>query len=215
MVGTSGAYRVLYETEQPQPHPGLFLYRADDRRVLEGGALSDGGNVHNWLEETIGPEEDEASLAARDPDDHGLSFLTLLGGERSPGWRAHVYGALTGLTFETTKRDVRQAALEGVAFRFAAVAELLPAVEEVVATGGALVHSPAWCQFMADALARPITLSAVGEASLRGAAVATLERLGETAGEAPLGETFEPRLDRADAYRRARDRDRALYDAAT
>jgi gluconokinase len=215
MVGTSGAYRVLYETARPQPRPGLFLYRADDKRVLEGGALSDGGNVHDWLEETIGPEEDQASLAERDPDDHGLSFLTLLGGERSPGWRAHVQATLTGLTFETTRRDLRQAALEGVSFRFAAVAELLPEVEEVVATGGALVHSPAWCQFVADALARPITLSAVDEASLRGAAVATLERFGETVAEAPLGETFEPRLDRADAYRRARDRDRALYDAAT
>jgi gluconokinase len=215
MVGTSGAYRVLYETERPQPRPGLFLYRVDDRRVLEGGALSDGGNVHYWLEELLGADEDEGSLAGRDPDDHALTFLALLGGERSPGWRTHVRGAVRGLSFETTPRDLRQAALEGVAFRFAAVAELLPEVEEVVATGGALVHSPAWCQIVADALARPITLSAVAEASLRGAAVATLERLGETAGEAPLGRTFEPRPDRADAYRRARERDRELYDAVT
>ena len=124
-------------------------------------------------------------------------------------------GAVQGLSFETTPRDMRQASLEGVAFRFAAVAELLPEVEEIVATGGALEHSPAWCQFMADALARPITLSAVGEASLRGAAVATLARLGKTAPEPPLGRTFEPRLDRADEYREARDRDRALYEAIT
>src|SRR5919108_602149 len=33
MVGTSGAYRVLYETERPQPRRGLFLYRVDERRV--------------------------------------------------------------------------------------------------------------------------------------------------------------------------------------
>jgi gluconokinase len=215
MVGTSGAYRTLYETERPQPRPGLFLYRADERRVLEGGALSDGGNVHGWLEDTFGPEEDEGSLAGRDPTDHGLTFLALLGGERSPGWHAHARGAVRGLRFETTRRDLRQAALEGVAFRFAAVAELLPEVEEVIATGGALEHSLAWCQFMADALARPITLSAVAEASLRGAAVATLERLGKTVPEAALGRTFEPRLDRADEYREARDRDRALYDAIT
>ena len=213
MVGTSGAYRVLYEAERPRPRPGLFLYRVDERRLLEGGALSDGGNVHYWLDEVLG--EDEDSFADRDPDDHGVTFLTLLGGERSPGWRAHVRGALTGLSFETTARDIRQAALEGVAFRFAAVAELMPEVEDVVATGGALVRSPAWCQLMADALGRPITLSAVEEASLRGAAVATLERLGVTAAEAPLGRTFEPRAEHADAYRRARARDRALYEAVT
>jgi gluconokinase len=215
MVGTSGAYRTLYETERPQPRPGLFLYRADERRVVEGGALSDGGNLHGWLDDTFGPVEDEDSLAERDPTDHGLTFLALLGGERSPGWHAHVRGAVRGLSFETTPRDLRQAALEGVAFRFAAVAELLPEVEEVVATGGALEHSVAWCQLMADALARPITLSAVGEASLRGAAVATLERLGKTAPKAPLGRSFEPRLDRADEYREARDRDRALYEGVT
>ena len=215
MVGTSGAYRVLYGTERPQPRPGLFMYRVDDRRVLEGGALSDGGNVHGWLDGLFGVDEDEEALAARDPDDHHLTFLTLLGGERSPGWRAHVRGSISGLSFETTPRDLRQAALEGVAFRFAAVAELLPDVEEVVATGGALVHNPAWCQLMADALARPITLSEVEEASLRGAAVATLERLGETPATAPLGRTFEPRPDRADAYREARERDRRLYDAVT
>jgi gluconokinase len=215
MVGTSGAYRALYETERPQPRPGLFLYRADEGRFLEGGALSDGGNVHGWLEETLGPAEDEEALAERDPSDHGLTFLALLGGERSPGWHAHVRGAVHGLSFDTTPRDLRQAALEGVAFRFAAVAELLPEVEEVVATGGALEHSPAWCQFMADALARPITLSAVDEASLRGAAVATLERLGKTAAAAPLGHTFEPRPDRVDSYREARERDRELYDAVT
>jgi gluconokinase len=215
MVGTSGAYRVLYETERPQPRPGLFLYRVDERRVLEGGALSDGGNLHRWLDVLFGPDEDEASLSERDPESHGLTFLALLGGERSPGWRSHVRGAISGLSFETTPRDLRQAALEGVAFRFAAVAELLPEVEEVVATGGALAHSPAWCQFMADALARPIVLSGVDEASLRGAAVATLERLGETVAQAPLGRTFEPRLDRADAYREGRERDRRLYEAAT
>lgn len=213
MVGTSGAYRVLYETERPQPRSGLFLYRVDGRRVLDGGALSDGGNVWNWLEETLA--EGDEGLADREPGEHGLTFLTLLGGERSPGWHRHARGAVSGLTFDTTARDLRQAALEGVGFRFADVADLLPEVEEIVATGGALAQSPGWCQIMADALARPITLSAVKEGSLRGAAVLALERLGETAGEAPLGRTFEPRVERADAYRAARERQRRLYDAVT
>jgi gluconokinase len=34
MVGTSGAFRVLYESERPQPKPGLFLYLADERRPI-------------------------------------------------------------------------------------------------------------------------------------------------------------------------------------
>jgi gluconokinase len=213
MVGTSGALRTVYETRQPQPRPGLFLHWLDDRRVVEGGSLSDGGNLYAWIEQTL--KDSDGSLADRDPDSHGLTFLTLLGGERSPGWHQDAKGAIQGLTFATTPLDLRQAALEGVAFRFAEIAELMPELEDIVATGGALLKDETWLQFMADALARPITASGVKEASLRGAAVLALERLGLTPAEAPLGRVFEPRAEHADAYRAARERQRALYDATT
>ena len=52
-----------------------------------------------------------------EPREHGLTFLPLLGGERSPGWNGRARGALSGLTFETTPEDVLRAALEG-AIRF-------------------------------------------------------------------------------------------------
>ena len=101
---------------------------------------------------------------------------------------------------------------EGVAFRFAAVADLLPEVEEVVATGGALLHDPDWIQMMADALGRPVRVSGVPEASLRGAAVATLGRIGCQVVDAAPGIVFGPRQERADAYRSARDRQQRLYE---
>jgi gluconokinase len=210
MVGTSGALRILYETERAQPRPGLFLYRLDERRVIEGGALSDGGNLHVWLNETLVASDED--FASRDPDDHGLTVLPFLGGERSIGWDPDAKGVIAGLTFDTTARDIRQAALEGVAFRFSAIADLLPEIEEIVATGGGLLSDPGWIQIMADALARPVTASKVEEASLRGAAVVTLERLGHQAGEAPLGAVFHPRPDRADAYRSAGERQQRLYE---
>jgi gluconokinase len=213
MVGTSGAFRVVYETERPQPRPGLFTHWVDDTRVVEGGSLSDGGNLDAWLGATL--RKDEASLADRDPDSHGLTFLTLLGGERSPGWHQHARGAIHGLSFDTTPTDLRQAGLEGVAFRFAEIADLMPGIVEIVATGGALVGDPDWVQIMADALGRPVTTSGVKEASLRGAAVIALERLGETPPPAPLGDVVQPRGDRVDAYRAARERQRRLYEAVT
>ncbi len=210
MVGTSGALRVLYETDRPQPRPGLFLYRLDERTVLEGGALSDGGALYAWLERTLAPTS--GSLAGRDPGDHGLVFLPFLGGERSTGWDPDARGVVAGLTLETTPVDLRQAALEGVAFRFAAVAELLPGVRDVVATGGALLADPDWIQIMADALGRPVRVSGVREASLRGAAVCALRRAGHEPGEAPLAGVVHPREDRADAYRSARAKQRRLYE---
>jgi gluconokinase len=213
MVGTSGAFRVLYESERPQPQPGLFLYLADERRIVEGGALSDGGNLHEWLERTL--TDAPGSLAQRDPSDHGLVFLPFLGGERSTGWNPHARGTIHGLTLETTPLDLRQAAYEGVAFRFAAIADLLPEVREVIATGAGLLHDRDWIQIMADALARPIHVSGVPEASLRGAAVLALERLGHEVAEAPIAEVVEPRADRAGAYRAAREEQQKLYEALT
>jgi len=213
MVGTSGAFRTVYETEQPQPRTGLFLHWFDERRVVEGGSLSDGGSLYRWVAQTF--KESDGSLADRDPDSHGLTFLTLLGGERSPGWHQHATGAIRGLTFATTPLDLRQAALEGVAFRFAEIADLMPEVKEIVATGGALLKDEDWMQIMADALARPITASAVSEASLRGAALRVLERQKKPIPEAPLGRVFEPREERIEAFRAARERQRRLYDAVT
>jgi gluconokinase len=213
MIGTSGAFRTVYETVQPQPRTGLFVHWLDPRRVVEGGSLSDGGALPKWLGETLCAAE--GSLAGRDPDSHGLTFLTLLGGERSPGWHQHAEGAIAGLTFETTALDIRQAALEGVGFRFAAIAERMQEVREIVATGGALLSDSDWLQIVADALGRPIVASGVEEASLRGAAVLALERLGERPDPAPLGAVVEPRRDHAEAYDRARERQRWLYEAVT
>jgi len=169
--------------------------------VIEGGALSDGGNLYRWLRDTL--VEGEAQ-----PRELALTFLPFLGGERSTGWDPDATGAIVGLTFETTPADIRHAALAGVAFRFAAIADLLPGVEQIVATGGALNKDPRWVQVMADALARPVTLSGVEEASLRGAAVAVVDE----PAEAPLGREFHPREERAEAYRSARERQQRLYE---
>jgi gluconokinase len=214
MVGTSGAIRVVYETQEPKPRPTLFLHWVDGTRVVEGGSLSDGGNLYAWMAQTF-KDDGKGSLADRDPDSHGLTFLSLLGGERSPGWHQHAKGAIEGLTFDTTPLDLRQAGLEGVAFRFAAVARLMPEVEEIVVTGGALLRDADWVQIMADALGRAVVTSGVKEASLRGAAIVVLERLGETPAPAPLGSVVEPRPDKVKAFRAARERERRLYEVVT
>ena len=60
-----------------------------------------------------------------------------------------------------------------------------------------------------------VTVSAVPEGSLRGAAVLSLERQGHEAGSAPTAGVVEPRADRAEAYREAREEQQKLYDALT
>ena len=209
MIGTSGAYRVSYEPDGTPLRSGLFRYYVDERRILEGGALSDGGNLRTWLQQALRLDE---TAALGEPDSHGRTFLALLGGERSPGWRGASRGAIDGLTFETTPEQIFQAALESVAYRFAEIAELIPGVREIVATGGALRAQPGWIQILADVLGRPLMRSAVCEASARGAAVLALERLGFVADEAPTGEAVGPRDEVTEIYRAARKRQRRLYE---
>jgi gluconokinase len=204
MIGTSGALRVV-TTGSPAPPPGLFRYRLDAERAVVGGALSAGGNLHAWLVRTL-RIGDTHGLADRPAAAHGLTFVPSLGGERSPTWDAYARGAIHGLSFETTVADVAQAALEAVAYRFAAVAEQLPDVREVVATGAALVRNDDWAQILADVLEQPVVRSGEGEASARGAAMAVRERLGLAVPAARLGRTFEPRPARFAAHREARGR---------
>ena len=208
MIGTSGALRIVRDGE-PKPRPGLFCYLLDERRVVEGGAISDGGNLYAWLDRTL--RLDDADL--REPDGHGLTFLPLLSGERSPGWNARATGAIAGLTFDVDAVDLLQAGLEGVAYRLAEIAERLPGVREIVATGGALLANRDWIQLCADVLGTPVTASGVEEGSARGAAVYALERLGADADPAPLGRVYEPDARRNELYAAARDRQRELYRA--
>ena len=208
MIGTSGAYRVLHEAEQAQPRHGLFCYLLDERRVVEGGAVSDGGNLHAWLKRTL--RLDDPRLEA--PVAHGLTFLPLLGGERSPGWNPAATGAVAGLTFNTRPDELYEAALAGIGYQFAEIASLLPEVRELVATGYALLASPPWIQLCADVLGRPVTASAVAEGSARGAAVHVLERLGVEPDPAPLGATYEPDAERTKLHAAARRRQRLLYE---
>jgi gluconokinase len=208
MIGTSGAYRVLRESDRSEPPPGLFRYLLDERRIVEGGAVSDGGNLHAWLERTLRLSDPRLALRR----DHGLTLLPLLGGERSPGWNPHATGALVGLTFDTGPDDLYQAAHEGIAYRLAEIASLLPGVREVVATGHALLANPAWIQLCADVLGRPLAASAVEEGSARGAAVHALERLDAAPDPAPLAQTYAPNPERTAFHAAARERQRELYE---
>jgi len=200
MVGTSAATRVVYDAVGATPRPGLFLYRLDRERVCEGGALSDGGNLHAWLLATL-RDLDTVGIAERPAAAHGLTFVPFLGGERSLGWDASRRGFVTGLSFATTPLDLAQAALEGVCYRLAAVLDAIGGIESIVVTGGALLANPDWVQVLADVLGRPLEVSAVAEGSARGAALVALERLGAPAPPAPVARVVEPRADRHEIHR--------------
>ncbi|MER3426867.1 MAG: carbohydrate kinase [Pyrinomonas sp.] len=220
MIGTSGAMRVLFEGKPPRSLPlGLWCYRLDGRRVVVGGALSDGGNLREWLSRSLALEATtlEEGLAQLAPDEHGLTVLPFWSGERSTGWHAEARGAILGLSMRTRPIDIARATLEAVAYRFAAIADHLRAlfpVSQIVASGGALQNSPFWAQLLADVFAHPVELSRVREASSRGAALLALEASGMLSLRGPsptIARRFVPDQDRAARYAAARARHERLY----
>jgi gluconokinase len=203
MIGTSAALRVVYGARSADARPGLFLYRLDAGRFCEGGALSDGGNLHEWLLRTLRENADEG-LAERPAAGHGLVFLPFLGGERSLGWDASRRGSIRGLSFATSAIDIVQAAHEGVCYQLADLLDALGGVDSVVITGGALLANPHWTQILADVLGRTLEVSAVDEGSARGAAMMALERAGLPVPPAPVARTVEARPGRHEIHLAAR-----------
>lgn len=222
-AGTSGAMRVVIPGTPERVPEGLWCYRVDRRRSLVGGALSNAGNVYQWLCQTLRlptAGEIERHLSEAEADGHGLTVLPFLAGERAPGWAGHARAAFTGVGWHTSPLDLLQAGLEAVAYRFALIHRLLGEVveedAEVIVSGGAMLSSPAWIQILCDVLGRPVIASAEMEATSRGAALLALEALGllRDAADAPpaLGERFTPHLDRHKRYQMAIRRQQALYE---
>ena len=227
-IGTSGALRVLWEPGEAVvvPRRGAWCYRADRRRLLIGGALSNGGDLVAWLRDTIKVgriDEVEALVADMEPDSHGLTVLPFLSGERSTGWNDGARFVLSGATLDTTPEEILRAGIEAVAYRFAAIHDVisqsLGAPREIVASGAAASAFPTWIQIIADVLGRPVMLSAETEASSRGAALMALEAMGmipgiETAAAPTIGDegaTFYPDQKRHERYQEARVRQEQLY----
>ena len=223
MVGSSGALRLMYRGEPPAAiPPQLWCYRADDKRVILGGALSDGGNLYAWLRESLLDVEDnwiEDALSELESDAHGLTVLPFWSGERSPGWSLTARGAILGLKNKTQPIEILRAAMEAIAYRFAlihrALAPFAPDAA-IVASGTALRASPAWMGILADVLGTPITLLATSESSTRGAALLALEAAGKIADietrKVAAETTFEPNRSRHARYQVALERQQKIYD---
>ena len=113
-----------------------------------------------------------------------------------------------------------RAAMEAITYQLVAVAaamrRVVPRPESVIATGGQLIHSPAWSQMLADTLNLPVTTSPEPEASSRGAALLVLHALGKLpklwSTRPGRGRSFRPRASVHARYEGARRRQQRLYE---
>lgn len=177
-VGTTCALRQVSTTMRESLPASLWSYRVTAEHHLLGGATSEGGNIFEWLQTLLQlSREAEAQLLERPADSHGLTFLPLLAGERSPGWEESARGTLHGLRLDTTAPDLLLAGLEGVALRVGLIASEFSSAE-IFAGGGGISSSPLWQQIFANVFNRPVRVVAVQEVTLRGVGLLALQAIG-------------------------------------
>jgi len=219
-IGTSSALRVTYPRGTSSIPWGLWSYSVNRNLELLGGALSEGGNLFAWMNETLQlGQEIESELAAMQPDAHGLTVLPFLAGERAPNWNADARAAIIGLSLSTRPIDILRAGLEAIAYRLGLIFQLVrgvaPNAQRVIASGGALMNSPTWIQIIADTLGVPVIASAEPEATSRGTALLALKALGgiQSLNDLPAqtGAVFTPDATRHEIYARALERQKWLY----
>lgn len=226
-MGTSSAMRVVIEPGRVLPPLGLWLYFIDARRAVLGGALSEGGNLLNWLCDNLQlPSLKEAKpfAAALAPDDHALTILPFLSGERSLGWHSEARLTITGLSRDSTPAAILRAGYEALSYRLLALYERLCDTLQnkadqytLQASGGVMLGSSLMKSILADTLGIAIYPSQEHEASARGTALLALEALDllpDLAHVAPaLLEPTLPHRERGEVYRRAAKRQQRLYQA--
>lgn len=212
--GTSAAVRIVKRGSKANAPYGMFAYRIDQQRYLLGGAISNAGNLYQWAQTHLriptDPIQFEKQLARQTSRAHGLTVLPFWNGERAPYWHDDLNGSIVGLRQSTTALDIAAALREATLHRLALIAAKLPARgrREAVVAGGL---PPSSLQLMADVTGLKVRAAGVREASVRGAAVFALERLGQSQIPPPRwGKLITPNRERQAYFRSERRRHEAL-----
>ncbi len=208
MVGTSGAFRVLC------PHPILdrqarsWCYVIDQAHWLVGGAINNGGVALSWLRDCLNQVlsdfagarslsfEDVLALARRSPaGSGGVICLPFFAGERSPYWNLNARAAFFGLGLSHGATHLSRALVEGIAFRFRSLSDVLDevgvAVKQIIASGG-FTQSDFWLQVVTDVLNREMVVPPWGETSCLGAAYWAMLGTGRAASLESLKDLVKP-----------------------
>ncbi|MCA0962448.1 FGGY family carbohydrate kinase [Salipiger bermudensis] len=148
--------------------------------AVDGGVHAAGAAVE-WAMR-IGLLDGPEALGAFDAPpaiDRGLAFVPALAGLAAPHWDGTAAGLFIGMTGATTREDMAQALIEGVALRAAEVLARMGPVARLSMDGG-LTRSAYLCQFLADVTGAEIALPATEELTALGAAQLAALGLGGT-----------------------------------
>lgn len=158
-LGTSGTVFISSENFGVDRHNALHAFAHADGGYHLMGCMLSAASCNKWLMEDIYKTNDYSAEQAPITEDrlgeNHVFFLPYLMGERSPINDTNARGTFLGMTMDTTRADLTQAVLEGVAFAIRDSVEVARSLgidirSSKICGGGA--RSPLWKKMIANIL---------------------------------------------------------------
>ncbi len=226
-LGTSGTIFISSETFGVDEHNALHSFaHADGHYHLMGCMLSAASCNKWWNEDILGTDDypaEQAQIKEQDLGENHVYYLPYLMGERSPHNDPNARAVFLGMSMDTSRADMTQAVLEGVAFGLRDSLEVakslgLTITRTKICGGGA--KSPLWRKIIANVLNLKVDVPAIEEGPSFGAAMLAAVGCGEypdvktvTEQLVKTVETVEPDPALADKYEQRYQTFRKIYPA--
>ena len=183
-LGTSGTIFITTNEYKVDSHNALHSFaHADGSYHLMGCMLSAASYNKWWVSDILGSDdyiEEQKKITAL--GDNRVFFLPYLMGERSPHNDENARGAFVGMSMDTSREDMSQAVLEGVAFALRDSLEVAKALginltKTKICGGGA--KSSLWKRIIANVLGLTVEVIKNEEGPALGGAILAAVACGE------------------------------------
>ena len=224
-LGTSGTVFISSRNFGVDKFNALHSFaHADGHYHLMGCMLSAASCNKWWMDEIIGTKEyGEEQKKITKLGENKVFFLPYLMGERSPHNNPNARGTFIGMTMDTTRADLTQAVLEGVAFAlrdsFEVAKDLGIRIERTKICGGG-AKSPLWKQIIANVLNIKVDVLESEEGPSMGGAMLAAVACGEYGSVEEIADrlvkvvdTVEPEPALAEKYEARYQQFRKIYPA--
>ena len=222
-LGTSGTIFISSKNFGVDENNALHSFaHADGYYHLMGCMLSAASCNKWWMDEILRTKDYVGEQTEiKELGKNKVFFLPYLMGERSPHNNPNARGTFMGMTMDTTREDMTQAVLEGVAFALRDSFEVAKALGSHIARtkicgGGA--KSPLWRQMIADIFNIKVDIPeseegpAMGGAMLAAVACGEYESVEEAAWKiVKIVHTVEPIPENAARYEKQYQKFRQIY----
>lgn len=156
-LGTSGVVFVASKDYSEIKDNALHVFaHADGKYHFMGVMLSAAASNKWWMDGVLRTKEyAKEQEAIKNLGKNNVYFLPYLMGERTPHNDPDARGTFAGMTMDTSREDMTQAVLEGVAFALRDSFDIIKntglSIERIRINGGG-AKSPLWCSIIANVL---------------------------------------------------------------